>query len=224
MWCDAASRVRGPVRRGAVPGKGHGTDGAGIPLEQAVLISVRNDRRTTGVGGGVGAMRTSEAPVGDDPVDGEVMARLEEIYRREYRELVPLAHLLVGDGARAEEIVQDAFLRLVPHLGGAANPGGYLRTIVVNLCRDEHRRAARARRHLDEEPLFVAPPGIPQTSSAVWIALQQLPARQREALSLRYYADLPTEEIARILAVRPATVRSLIHRGLGALKEVVPRD
>jgi len=61
-------------------------------------------------------------------------------------------------------------------------------------------------------------------TSAVWQALQSLPERQREALALRFYADLPTDEIARLLGVRPATVRSLIHRGLAALKEVVPHD
>ncbi|HXH58877.1 sigma-70 family RNA polymerase sigma factor [Iamia sp.] len=152
------------------------------------------------------------------------MARLEALYRREQRDLVRLAHLLLGDGARAEELVQDAFVRLLPHLEGNASPGGYLRTIVVNLCRDEQRRAVRARRHLHARPVSAPPPGIPERSTAVWMALQGLPARQREALSLRFYADLPTEEIARILDVRPATVRSLVHRGLATLKEVVPRD
>jgi RNA polymerase sigma factor (sigma-70 family) len=163
-------------------------------------------------------------PVGDEPAEGEVMVRLEALYRREHRDLVRLAHLLLGDGARAEELVQDAFVRLLPHLEGNASPGGYLRTIVVNLCRDEQRRAVRARRHLHARPVSAPPPGIPERSTAVWMALQGLPARQREALSLRFYADLPTEEIARILDVRPATVRSLVHRGLATLKEVVPRD
>lgn len=163
-------------------------------------------------------------PVGDEPADSEVMVRLEALYRREQRDLVRLAHLLLGDGARAEELVQDAFVRLLPHLEGNASPGGYLRTIVVNLCRDEQRRAVRARRHLDARPVSAPPPGIPERSTAVWMALQGLPARQREALSLRFYADLPTDDIARILDVRPATVRSLVHRGLATLKEVVPRD
>ena len=65
----------------------------------------------------------------------EHLALLEDLYRREHRGLVRLAHLLLGDGARAEELVHDAFIRLLPHLGSSENPGGYLRTIVVNLCR-----------------------------------------------------------------------------------------
>jgi RNA polymerase sigma factor (sigma-70 family) len=152
------------------------------------------------------------------------MAVLEALYRREHRDLVRLAHLVVGDGARAEELVHDAFLRLAPHVGRTENPGGYLRTTVVNLCRDDQRRAAVARRHVPERPLAVAPPPVPAESTAVWQALRDLPARQRTALALRYYADLPTDEIARLLDARPATVRSLLHRGLATLKEAVPRD
>lgn len=161
--------------------------------------------------------------MGQGPVDDD-MELLEALYRREHRDLVRLAHLIVGDGARAEELVQDAFIRLLPHVGRSDNPGGYLRTTVVNLCRDDQRRAAVARRHPPERPLAVAPPALPADSSAVWAALQDLPDRQRAALALRYYADLPTDEIARMLEVRPATVRSLLHRGLLALKEAVPRD
>jgi RNA polymerase sigma factor (sigma-70 family) len=152
------------------------------------------------------------------------MAVLEALYRREHRDLVRLAHLIVGDGARAEELVHDAFLRIAPHVGRSDNPGGYLRTTVVNLCRDDQRRAAVARRHVPERPLAVAPPPLPEGSSAVWQALRALPARQRAALALRYWADLPTDEIARLLDARPATVRSLLHRGLATLKEAVPRD
>lgn len=160
----------------------------------------------------------AQGPTGHD------MAALEVLYRREQHDLVRLAHLLVGDGARAEELVHDAFLRLAPHVGRTDNPGGYLRTTVVNLCRDDQRRAAVARRHLAERPLAVAPPPVPAESTAVWQALQALPERQRAAVVLRYYADLPTDEIARLLGARPATVRSLVHRGLAALKEVVPRE
>lgn len=152
------------------------------------------------------------------------MAVLEALYRREHRDLVRLAHLIVGDRARAEDLVHDAFIRLLPHIEHSDNPGGYLRTTVVNLCRDAQRRQAVARRHLPERPLATAAPDVPAESTAVWAALQRLPTRQRAALGLRYYADLPTDEIARILGARPATVRSLLHRGIATLKEAVPRD
>lgn len=161
------------------------------------------------------------APGRDDQVR---LHELEALYRDRYEPSVRLAHLLVGDRHRAEELAQDAFVRLAPHLATVQNPGGYLRTVLVNLCRDHRRRQALAGRHAPEPPPDAPPPGLPAATSAVWQSLQSLPERQREAVSLRYYADLPTEEIARLLDVRPATVRSLIHRGLAALKEVVPHD
>lgn len=159
-----------------------------------------------------------------DPVGPSDIDRLEALYRQRYEPSVRLAHLLVGDRHRAEELTQDAFVRLLPKLGTTDNPGGYLRVILVNLCRDHGRRESMAGRHPQPPQPNAPPPGIPETSSAVWIALQDLPERQRVAVSLRFYADVPSDEIARILEVRPATVRSLIHRGLAALKEVVPND
>lgn len=152
------------------------------------------------------------------------LARLEALYRDEHAGSVRLAHLLVGNRARAEELAQDAFVRVWPRVTEVDNPAGYLRTTLVNLCRDHHRREHTARRHPEDRPEPSPPPGLPATTSAVWLALQDLPERQRVAVSLRYYADAPTDEIAAALDVRPATVRSLLHRGLAALKEVVPRD
>lgn len=159
----------------------------------------------------------------DDPGrDG--LARLEALYRDEYAGAVRLAQLLVGDRGRAEELAQDAFVRIHPHLGRTDNPGGYLRTTLVNLCRDHRRREATVRRHPPTPPDPVPPPDLPASTSAVWRALQALPDRQREAVVLRYWADLPTDEIARLLDARPATVRSLLHRGLAALEEVLTDD
>lgn len=167
--------------------------------------------RATGTGRGDGSAR------GD-------LSQLEALYRERYEPSVRLAHLLVGDRHRAEELTQDAFVRLLHKLSTTDNPAGYLRVVLVNVCRDHGRRQAMIGRHPQTPQPDAPPPGIPETSTAVWIALQQLPDRQRIAVSLRYYADVPTDEIAQILDVRPTTVRSLIHRGLAALKEVVPND
>lgn len=159
-----------------------------------------------------------------DDETGAALDRLEALYRDEYAGSVRLAQFLVGDRGRAEELAQDAFVRVHPHLARTDNPGGYLRTTLVNLCRDHQRREATARRHPPAPPEPVPPPELPATTSAVWRALQGLPDRQREAVVLRYWADLPTDEIARLLDARPATVRSLLHRGLAALEEVLTDD
>ena len=162
-------------------------------------------------------------PTGTDrtvsPDDG-----VEALYALRYAPSVRLAHLLVGDRGRAEELVQDAFVRVLPRLGDLDDPAAYLRTVVVNLCRDAGRRTTRARALRHDRPLSVPGPDVPPTSTAVWLALQRLPERQRIALSLRFYDDLATDDIAELLGVRPATVRSLLHRGLATLKEAVPRD
>lgn len=152
------------------------------------------------------------------------LVALEALYREQYEPSVRLAHLLTGDRGRAEELAQDAFVRLAPRLGEIDNPPGYLRTTLVNLCRDAGRRSQRTDA-LPIPPARTSPaPSVPATSTAVWAALQGLPERQRIAITLRFYLDLPDDEIAEVLDARPGTVRSLVHRALATLKEAVPRD
>lgn len=146
---------------------------------------------------------------------------LADLYRAEQPGLVRLATLLVRDQAVAEELVQEAFVRVAPKLGQIDAPGAYLRTAVVNLCRGHGRRQAVAARHPQRPAADAAPPPLPPDLAPVWLALGDLPDRQRQALVLRFYLDLPDDEIARLLDARPGTVRSLISRGLAALKEVV---
>ena len=157
----------------------------------------------------------------DDVLAVESWGGLEELYRREQPGLVRLASLMVRDQAVAEEIVQEAFVRIHAKLDHVDQPGAYLRTIVVNLCRGHGRRVVTAERHRPSPAAMVPEPSLPEELSPVWLALADLPDRQRHALVLRFYLDLPDTEIARLLDARPSTVRSLISRGLAALKEVV---
>lgn len=149
--------------------------------------------------------------------------QLAALYRAEQPAMVRLATLLVRDQEVAEELVQEAFVRLHPKLAAVEQPGAYLRTIVVNLCRGHGRRAATAASHPPDRPAAAHPPVLPEDLSPVWLALADLPERQRHALVLRFYLDLPDDQIADLLGARPGTVRSLISRGLAALKEVVER-
>ena len=160
-----------------------------------------------------------------EPVDADMSedtwAQLAALYRVEQPPMVRLATLLVRDQAVAEELVQEAFVRLHPKLASVDNPGAYLRTTVVNLCRGHGRRASVAAAHPPPPPTAARPPVLPDDLSPVWLAMAQLPERQRHALVLRFYLDLPDDQIAELLDARPGTVRSLISRGLAALKEVV---
>lgn len=94
----------------------------------------------------------------------------------------------------------------------------------MNLCRDHGRRRATASRYRAERPSSTPAPDLPRSVDATWIAVQGLPVRRRDAIVLRYYADLSTDEIARLLGVRPATVRSLIRRALRTLQEELTDD
>ncbi|WCO65370.1 sigma-70 family RNA polymerase sigma factor [Iamia majanohamensis] len=162
----------------------------------------------------------------DATVDGDDRwTRIEALYRAEQATMVRLAHLLTRDRAVAEEVVQEAFVRVHARLDDVDDPGAYLRTTVVNLCRGRDRREVTAERYgrsLGPPPTTPAP-RVPRELDEVWQALGRLPRRRRDALVLRYYADLPTAEVARLLGARPATARSLIRRGLASLeRELAP--
>lgn len=148
-------------------------------------------------------------------------ASLERLYRAEYPRTVHLARLLTGDHHRAEELAQEAFVRVAGRVDDLENPAGYLHTTLVNLCRDHGRRAATVRRTPLDPPLASPEPPLPRDVDEIWQAVQGLSERRREAVVLRYWADLPLNEVARLLGVRPGTARSLVHRGLADLKEVL---
>lgn len=146
---------------------------------------------------------------------------LAELYRAQYAPMVRLAHLITGSNEVAEDLVQEAFVRVHRNWARAHNPKAYLRTVVVNRCRSWQRRRVLERSLLRAE----RPPGVslPGEVDETLAALDRLRPRQRAALVLRFYADLPEAEIAAALGCRPGTVKSLISRGLAELKETIER-
>jgi RNA polymerase sigma-70 factor (sigma-E family) len=140
---------------------------------------------------------------------------LDTLFVVEQRGLVRLARLLTGSDAASEDLVQDAFLRLHTTTSRPDNDGAFLRTILVNLCRDHLRRRVLEQRAVVATPLPMSDPDIDET----WTALGRLPFSQRSVLVLRYYADLPEAEIAQVLGCRLGTVKSRTHRGLAALRK-----
>ncbi len=143
---------------------------------------------------------------------------LEELYTLERLRFVRLAYLLTSRHDVAEEIVQDAFIACAPKWSGVEQPRAYLRATVTNRARTWMRRTK-----LDRERSPVGPDSEEMEPDELWDALARLDDKRRTAIVLRFYEDLPDREIAEILRCRPATVRSLIHRGLADLREEVPR-
>lgn len=154
-------------------------------------------------------MATSGNPsVQERPVD------VADLYRRYHESMTRLAFVLTRNQAIAEEVTQDAFLKVHENWARLDNPVGYLRTVVVNGCYAFQRRRAVEQRH----PPAALRDTVDQPDE-ISDALAKLSARQQLVLALRYYADLPDAEIASAIGARPSTVRSLIRRALIALQK-----
>ena len=164
-------------------------------------------------------------PNSTEPVTATRRDRFEELYVAYAPAAIRLAYLLTGDRGLAEDLVQEAFVRFVGRLQYLRDPAScdaYLRRTVVNLSKNHFRHQAVERSYAARHaPARSAAPAdadvVPY--EAMRAALLQLPERQRAAIVLRYYEDLPESQIAQLLGCRPATVRSLVSRGLHALRE-----
>ena len=150
--------------------------------------------------------------------------RLGELYRLHYVDALRLAYLISGDRRSAEDLVQEAFVRVAARFLDLRSPESfeaYLKRTVVNLCRKQFRRRKVERAYLEREARMATPPSTqPDVAGreALRLALLRLPQRQRAAIVLRFYEDLPERDIADALSCRPGTVKSLIARGMKALR------
>jgi RNA polymerase sigma factor (sigma-70 family) len=144
-------------------------------------------------------------------------AGFESLYRQERSSLVRLAHLLTGSPAIAEELAQEALLATQQRWHVLENPAGYARRALVNLCRSHQRRRILERRHPSVALLHALPPEIDET----WQAIKRLSPDQRAVIVLRFYDDQTLEQVADLLDKPIGTVKSLQHRALARLKEVL---
>jgi DNA-directed RNA polymerase specialized sigma24 family protein len=141
-----------------------------------------------------------------------------ELYAAEFDPLVRLATLMCGRVEVARDIVQEAFVRLHMHWPTVRDPLAYVRRSVVNGCRSQARWERRRR----GTPVGVEP-WVEDPHDELGDALMTLNHRQRAAIVLRFYEQRSEAEIAHALGCRPGTVGSLIHRGLGRLRETIER-
>ncbi|MFI5736679.1 SigE family RNA polymerase sigma factor [Kribbella sp. NPDC051587] len=143
--------------------------------------------------------------------------------------LLRFAYLVTRDHTRAEEAVQDALISAYPRwkrISRDGDPEAYVRRSIVNA--DISRWRKFFRRETVTEDLVVAPGPdhavAHADADAVWALCATLPTKQRAAVVLRYYEDLPDGDIAVILDCSPATVRSQIHRALATLRANVTEE
>jgi RNA polymerase sigma-70 factor (sigma-E family) len=157
--------------------------------------------------------------------------RLSDLYRWYADDAIRLAYLITGDRALAEDLVQEAFVRLAGrgvHLRGPAFPfEPYLRRTVVNLANSHFRRRKVERRYQERESTMARTASHdPDVSSkeAARAALSQLPPRQRTAIVLRFYLDLSEAQMAEVMGCRPGTVKALVSQGLANLRPIMVGD
>ena len=147
------------------------------------------------------------------------------LFEQEGSSLVRLARLFVDDRNAAEDLVQEAFIRLARAAGRIHDPGkaaAYLRSIVLNLARDHNRRGLVSLRHqlpFDEQRASIEDEiDLHDDQRRVIDALRDLPHRQRDCLVLRYYHELGIDNIAATLGLSRNSVKTHLRRGLVAME------
>ena len=173
----------------------------------------------------------ADSGVGAIPADWDADRAVTALYAAHYRSLVRLAALLVRDVATAEEVVQESFVSMHGgwrRLRDSEKALSYLRQSVVNRSRSVLRHRVVVDRNAPKPP-----PDMPSAEqgaitllerSAVVAALRTLPARQREALVLRYYGDLSEAQIAGAMGISRGAVKSHTARAMSALRVVLERE
>ena len=168
---------------------------------------------------------TAERPRADRSDGG----RLEELFRVHAPEATRLAFLLTGERALAEDLVQDAFVKLLGRYRDLRNPDAfwwYLRRTIVNLSTSHFRRRGVERAWLARQRPDEAAPDAHDVGERdrLQSALMKLRPEQRAAIVLRFYEDLSEADTAEALGKPLGTVKSTVSRGLERLRHELPEE
>lgn len=153
-----------------------------------------------------------------------VLRDLDSFCRHEHGRLVGMLGLYLGDRHQAEDLAQEALARACrhwPELEGMEHPERWLTRVAFNLAKSSFRSRS-ARRRITERfgTSMASSPAPPDATDALAVraAVAQLPERQRRALILRYFADLPVAEVATLMNCPPGTVKTLTYQGIASLR------
>jgi RNA polymerase sigma factor (sigma-70 family) len=146
-------------------------------------------------------------------------AEFAALFREEYAAVVRTAYLVLGDRQAAEDVAQEAFIRLFVHwrkVSRYERPGAWLRRVAICL-------ALRARRHRRPRTARLQPSPIRFQASdePIHEAVLALPSKQRAAIVLYYFEDRPVREVAEILGCAVTTARVHLHRARKRLLEIL---
>lgn len=170
---------------------------------------------------------TMDGALAATAMDVDADALVADMFGQEGASLVRLARVFCDDRNAAEDLVQEAFIRLHRSAGSIRDVDkapAFLRSIVINLARDHNRRGLMSLRHRNtaEAPKAPREPGeqtvADEDTQAVLEALRQLPDRQRACLVLHYYQELSIAEVADTLNISKNSVKTHCRRGLASLE------
>jgi len=151
--------------------------------------------------------------------------RFARWYAAEAPPLKATLWVVTGNADLAEEATAEAFARAYarwPSVEVMASPGGWVYTVALNVVRRWTRRHALERLSLSrfrasEPPVAV----IPELDDELWRAVGALPPRARTAISLRYVADLPEDEIADIMGISRGAVAATLSKARSRLADAL---
>jgi RNA polymerase sigma factor (sigma-70 family) len=168
----------------------------------------------------------------DGTTSAQRAEQFDELVRTESSRLIAASAAIVGTRHLAEEVVQDAFVRLLRRgiSESLDRPAAWLRTVVVNASIDVVRRARHERQLLvsiGDSPAgagAATDPAEALPDTHLWAAVRALPEDQAKAVALRYAADQSTQEIADALSITTGAVNSLLFRARQGLRSVLSPD
>jgi len=157
-------------------------------------------------------------------------ALVAQLFELEGAALVRLARLFTDDRNAAEDLVQEAFIRLhksAHRIRSQEKAAPYLRSIVINLARDHNRRGLMSLRHQEAIPIGTVPEApedrlaLDEEQRLLLDEVRALSPRQRDCILLRFYLELSEREIADVLSISPNSVKTHCRRGLAALRGTI---
>ena len=155
------------------------------------------------------------------PHEAVAAASFDALYRAEFARLVGALTLYCGDADQARDFVQEAMARACrdwERVGRMPTPAAWVYRVAINLATSWFRRVAVARRHHEGVRAGVHTDPDRDLQMALRQAVAALPRREREAVVLRYVADLSIAEAAEIMRCTPGTVKTLASRGTARLR------
>jgi DNA-directed RNA polymerase specialized sigma24 family protein len=146
------------------------------------------------------------------------------LFRREYASVVWSANVVLHDYPRAEEVTQDAFVRLLENWGKVSRydrPGAWVRRVAIRLA---IRVAKRQPQTVGLGEAWPVGGESPPFDLDLIAAIRQLPPQQRAAVALHYVEDLPVNEIAAVLGCSASTASVHLHRARRRLAEILSEE